>query len=223
MGELVSFVSNGSEVNGYLAGSDSTKPGVIVIQEWWGLNDNIKAIAERFAVEGFVALAPDLYHGEVTTAPDEARRLAMNLEMPQVAQDMSGAVDYLLTKSAGASLGVVGFCLGGGLALTLAAQRPDVITAAVPFYGLPRQLEELNWSALTAKIQGHYGALDQGVSAERVKDFEQRLLKLNKDVDISIYENANHAFFNEESKAYHPETAQLAWTKSIAFLKANLT
>ena len=219
MGELVSFQSNDAEASGYLAGARNDGPGVIVIQEWWGLNDNIKQIVERFATEGFVALAPDLYHGEVTTAPDEARRLAMNLEMAQAATDMSGAVDFLLTHVKGDALGVVGFCLGGGLALTLAAQRPDVMAAAVPFYGLPRQIEALDWAGMTAKIQGHYGALDQGVSPDRVRAFEQQLVNLGKDVDISIYEGANHAFFNEGSKAYHSELAELAWQKSVRHLK----
>ena len=219
MGELVSFPSNGSEATGYLTGTSNDGPGIIVIQEWWGLNENIKKIADRFSAEGFIALAPDLYHGEVTTAPDDARRLAMNLEMTRVAQDMSGAVDLLLAKTATETLGVTGFCLGGGLALTLAAQRPDVIAAAVPFYGLPRQLEELDWAGMNAKVQGHYGALDQGVSPERVKAFEERLVSLGKEPDISIYEDANHAFFNEESKAYHPELAEQTWQKSIAHFK----
>lgn len=220
MGELVSFPTNGSATSGYLAGSSG--PGVIVIQEWWGLNDNIKDIADSFADEGFVALAPDLYHGEVTTAPDDARRLVMNLEMQQVAKDMSGAVDFLRSQVNGNSLGVVGFCLGGGLALTLAAQRPDAVKAAVPFYGLPRQLEELDWSSMTAKVQGHYGELDQGIAVARVRDFEKRLKDLGKDVDISVYKGANHAFFNKTSKAYHPEVAELAWEKTLTFLKAEL-
>ncbi len=219
MGDIVTFPSNGATATGYLTGTDQKGPGIIVIQEWWGLNDNIKAIADRFANEGFVALAPDLYHGEVTTAPDSARRLAMNLEMTQAAKDMSGAVDFLATKASSKALGVVGFCLGGGLALSLAAQRPDVIKAAIPFYGLPRQPEDLDWSAMTAQVQGHYGALDQGVSPERVKAFEKQLLELGKKVDITIYEEANHAFFNEGSKAYHPDIADLAWQKSIRHFK----
>ncbi|MCA9837105.1 MAG: dienelactone hydrolase family protein [Trueperaceae bacterium] len=221
MGEIVTYPSNGHQASGYLTGSSG--PGVIVIQEWWGLNDNIKAIADQFAAAGFVALAPDLYHGEVASAPDDARRLAMNLEMSQAAKDMSGAVDYLLGKADGNKLGVVGFCLGGGLALTLAAQRPDVISAAAPFYGLPRQLEELDWQGMTAKVQGHYGELDQGIKAENVRAFEARLKALSKDVDISIYEGANHAFFNETGRNHHPEIAKLAWEKTVAFLRTELT
>jgi carboxymethylenebutenolidase len=135
---------------------------------------------------------------------------------------MSGAVNYLKTQTNMSALGVVGFCLGGGLALTLAAQRPDVIKAAAPFYGLPRQLEELDWSAMTAKIQGHYGELDQGIKAENVRAFEERLKALGKDVEMNIYEGANHAFYNNTSKNHHPEIAKLAWDKTLHFLKKSL-
>ena len=137
MGEIVTFPSNGHTANGYLAKPEGGGPALIVIQEWWGLNDNIKHIADRFAQAGFVALAPDLYHGEVTSAPDEAKRLAMNLQLKQAAKDMSGAVDFVLKHASTKSVGVIGFCMGGGLALALAAQRPDAIKAAAPFYGLP--------------------------------------------------------------------------------------
>ena len=222
MGEIVSFPSNGHEVSGYFTGATHSGPAIIVIQEWWGLNDNIKAIADQFAAEGFVALAPDLYHGQVTSAPDEARRLVMNLEMAQAAKDMSGAVNYLKNQSHKDALGVVGFCLGGGLALALAAQRPDAIKATAPFYGLPRQLEELDWSAMTARVQGHYGELDQGIKADNVRAFEAQLKTLGKEVDMHIYEGANHAFFNETSKAYHPEIAKLAWEKTLQFFKETL-
>ncbi len=221
MGEIVTFPSNGHQASGYLAQPESSGPGLIVIQEWWGLNDNIKAIADRFAKAGFVALAPDLYHGEVASAPDEAKRLAMNLQLEQAAKDMSGAVDFVLKHASTQSVGVIGFCMGGGLALALAAQRPDAIKAAAPFYGLPRNTS-LEWKNLTANIQGHYGELDQGIPIENVRALEKQLLELNKSVEIFVYEGANHAFFNDTSKAHHPEAAKLAWERTVAFLSKTL-
>lgn len=222
MGNLVTFPSNGHSASGYLAKPASGGAGLIVIQEWWGLNDNIKAIAERFAEAGFVTLAPDLYHGKVTSAPDEAGRLMMNLQLEQAAKDMSGAVDFVLRHASTQSVGVVGFCMGGGLALALAAQRPDAIKAAAPFYGLPRNTD-LNWEGLTARIQGHYAELDQGIPLDGVRALEHQLKALGKDVDILVYEGANHAFFNDTSKAYHPEAAKLAWERVVKFLRESLS
>jgi carboxymethylenebutenolidase len=222
MGEIVAFPSNGHRASGYLAKPETAGPGIIVIQEWWGLNDNIKTIADRFAQAGFVALAPDLYHGEVASAPDEARRLAMNLQLEQAAKDMSGAVDFVKEHASSKNVGVVGFCMGGGLALALAAQRPDAIKAAAPFYGLPRNAN-LDWKSMTAKIQGHYGELDQGIPIENVRTLEKQWLELNKSVEIFVYEGANHAFFNDTSKAHHPEAANLAWERTVKFLFDTLT
>src|SRR5580698_10898526 len=133
MGETVEFPSNGSTAGGYLAipGSGSG-PGVIVIQEWWGLVDHIRDVCDRFAAAGFVALAPDLYHGVTVAEPDEAGKAMMALKMDQAARDMSGAVDAVLQRSTGDHVGVIGFCMGGGLALVLATQRPDAVAAVVP-------------------------------------------------------------------------------------------
>src|SRR5580698_5169402 len=133
MGEMIDFPSNGSTGQGYLAIPPSGGgPGVIVIQEWWGLVPHIKDVSDRMAAEGFVALAPDLYHGKATTEPDEAGKAAMALEVDTAAHDMSGAVDELLRRSTGDKVGVIGFCMGGGLALVLATQRPDAVAAVVP-------------------------------------------------------------------------------------------
>jgi carboxymethylenebutenolidase len=135
MGELVTFPSNGTEGQGYLAlPSSGAGPGVVVLQEWWGLNDQIKEVCDRFASEGFVALAPDIYRGEVTAEPDEAGKLMMALNIEQAAKDMAGAIDFLRAHPAVTSegVGVVGFCMGGGLALWLATLRPDDVLAVVP-------------------------------------------------------------------------------------------
>src|SRR4051794_23611625 len=134
MGDMIEFKSNGATAQGYVAGEGG--PGVLVIQEWWGLNDHIKDIVERFAAAGFVALAPDLYHGKVTTEPDGAGKLMMALNIEQAGKDMSGAIDELQRRTGRIKVGVVGFCMGGGLALVVSCQRPDAVAAVAPFYGL---------------------------------------------------------------------------------------
>ena len=134
MGELITFTSNGGTCEGYLAGDSG--PGVVVIQEWWGLNDHIKDIVDRVAAAGFVALAPDLYHGASATEPDGAGKLMMGLNVGEAAKDMSGAIDLLQQRTGSAKVGVVGFCMGGGLALVAACHRPDAVAAVAPFYGL---------------------------------------------------------------------------------------
>src|SRR5580704_10513960 len=137
MGEIVEFASNGSTAQGYLAVPDSgSGPGVVVIQEWWGLVEHIKTVADRMAAEGFVALVPDLYHGQTTKEPDEAGKLLMTLNIERAGRDMSGAVDYLVSRSTGDGVGVMGFCMGGALALLLGTLRPDAVKAVVPFYGV---------------------------------------------------------------------------------------
>jgi carboxymethylenebutenolidase len=131
MGEIVEFASNGGTASGYLAtpAEGGTGAGVVVIQEWWGLVPHIKSVADRLAREGFVALAPDLYHGRTVSEPDEAVKMLMALNIEQAATDMSGAVDEVGRRSSTPSVGVIGFCMGGGLALVLATRRPDVVTA----------------------------------------------------------------------------------------------
>ena len=131
---MIEFPSNGSTDEGYLAApSDGSGPGLVVIQEWWGLVDHIKDVCDRLADEGFVALAPDLYHGEQVAEPDEAGKLMMALELDRAGRDMSGAVDEVASRSSGRGVGVIGFCMGGGLALMLGSQRPDKVRAVVLF------------------------------------------------------------------------------------------
>lgn len=219
MEQIIQFPSNGHQASGYLALPAQKGPGVVLIQEWWGLNDNIKAIAQQLAQAGFATLAPDLYYGQVASAPDEARRLAMQLGLQQAAQDMSGAIDALRPHCHG-RIGVMGFCMGGGLALTLAALRPD-LAACVPFYGLPRN-RELDFSALQAKVMGHYGEQDAGIPLAEVESLEQKLLQLNKEVQFFRYP-AGHAFFNREGRNFHAPSATLAWERTLAFLQQTLS
>ena len=172
MGQMMEFASNGGTAEGYLAGDGG--PGVLVIQEWWGLNDHIKDVVERFAAEGFVALAPDLYHGQVTTEPDGAGKLMMAMNIDEASKDMSGAINLLLELTGRDKVGVVGFCMGGGLALVVACNRPDAVAAVAPFYGLiPWESAQPDWSKLQAKVEGHYAAGDQFFTPEKAEALEQ--------------------------------------------------
>jgi carboxymethylenebutenolidase len=226
MGDIIDFASNGGTAQGYLAapGDGGTGPGVIVIQEWWGLVPHIKSVADRFAREGFVALAPDLYHGKAVSEPDEAGKLMMTLNMEQAAKDMSGAVEELLRRSSTDRVGVVGFCMGGGLALLLATQRPDAVAACVPFYGvIPPGGPDPDWAAMTAAIQGHYAENDDFAGPKAVAELEQKLAALGKEAEFQLYPGTEHAFFNDDRPEVHNEEASAAaWARTIGFLNAKL-
>ncbi|MBI4571239.1 MAG: dienelactone hydrolase family protein [Chloroflexi bacterium] len=224
MGEMVKFPSNGQQCDGYLAKpSSGSGPGVVVIQEWWGLNPNIKDIANRFAGEGFVALAPDLYHGQIADEPDGATKLMMALKMDQAAKDMAGAVDYLagLTAATGVKLGCVGYCLGGGLSLYLASLKPQ-IGACVIYYGvLPGAQPDL--AKVQAAILGHYAENDQFASPAAARDLEGKLKAAGKQVGFHTYGGTQHGFFNDtRPEAYHAEAAKLSWERTLAFYREHL-
>jgi carboxymethylenebutenolidase len=225
MGEIVSFASNGGTASGYLA----TPEGggglpLVVIQEWWGLVPHIEDVCDRFAAEGIAALAPDLYHGESTTEPDEAGKLMMAMNVQQAAKDMSGAVEKLREVTGHQDVGVVGFCMGGGLALVLACHRPDAIKAAVPFYGLiPWAEAQPDWSALEASVLGHYAENDDYFGPAAVAQLQATLTDLGKDADLHVHPGADHAFFNDaRPEVYDPDEARKAWDETLAFLRAHL-
>ena len=164
-GSMVEFPVNGTSAGGYLAApDDGSGPGVLVLQEWWGLVPQIKGVCDQLAGEGFVALAPDLYGGEFAehTEMDKAGELMTTLPPDRAARDMSGAIDHLLGHGAvtGEAVGVVGFCMGGMLALMIAALEGDRVAAAAPFYGAPLGEDGPDWSSLTAKVEGHFAAVD---------------------------------------------------------------
>jgi carboxymethylenebutenolidase len=227
MGEMVEFRSNGGTGQGYLATPEAGAGiGLVVIQEWWGLVPHITDVCDRFAAEGFTALAPDLYHGTTTTEPDEAGKLLMALNLPQAAKDMSGAIDYLVASDRvrGDGVGVVGFCMGGGLALMLGVQRPDAVEAVVPFYGIiPWEAAQPDWSKLEAPVLGHFAELDEFFSPEKAAELEATLEGLGKDVDFHHYAGVHHAFFNDtRPEVYVDDAASLAWTRTLEFLRAKL-
>jgi carboxymethylenebutenolidase len=227
MGDMVEFPSNGSAGSGYLAVPESgSGPGVVVIQEWWGLNDQIKEVCDRYASEGFVALAPDLYRGKATTKEDEAGQLMMALNIEQAAKDMAGAVDYLKGHDAvtGRGIGVTGFCMGGGLALWLATLRPDDVKAVVPYYGLiPWPAAQPDWSKLQAAVQGHYAENDDFASPETARKLEEELKGHGAAAEFFIYPGVGHAFTNHHRpEVFHEEHSQIAWERTVAFFRANL-
>jgi carboxymethylenebutenolidase len=222
----VSFPSGGREAHGYLAVPESgSGPGVIVIQEWWGLTGHIGEIADKLAAEGFVALAPDLFGGPTTHDADEAAKLMNELPVERAAQDLGGAVDFLLANEAVTSLkvGAVGFCMGGGFVLLLAAQQGNKVGAAVPFYGVGPGVPN-SYLGLTAAVLGHYGESDQMYPVDQAKALEQQI-RAESGAEVTFYTYpAGHAFHNEENLfgTYDPESAQLAWSRTVEFLKTQL-
>ena len=227
MGEMIEFPSNGSTAKGYVATPEvGAGPALVVIQEWWGLVDHIKDVCDRFASEGFTALAPDLYQGQSTTEPDEAGKLMMALNIEQAAKAMSGAVDWLTAsdKVRGEGVGVVGYCMGGGLALVLGCQRPDQIRAVVPYYGvIPWEAAQPDYSKMTAAVQGHYAEKDDFASPAAVEALEAQLKGLGVEVEMFIYPNAEHAFFNDtRPEVYDEDAATQAWNRTLSFFRSKL-
>ncbi len=227
--QIISFPSDerqfGGSTPGYLARPTGRGPypGVVVLQEWWGLVPHIKEVAERFAAAGFVVLAPDLYYGEAAAEPDEARKLAMELDRERAVGEVLAAGHYLrgMDLVAPKRLGVVGWCMGGSITYHTAASGASEFGAAVAFYGSPRELDMI--ANINIPLLGLYGELDRGIPVERVREIE-RLLKEN-DVPhkIHLYEGAHHAFFNDtRPQAYHAEAAADAWDKTLAWLRQHL-
>ncbi len=225
MGSMIEFPSNGSTDEGYLASpAGSSGPGVVVIQEWWGLVDHIKDVCDRLAAEGFVALAPDLYHGKKVSEPDEAGKLMMALEIDRAAKDMSGAVDEVASRSSGDGVGVIGFCMGGGLALLVASKRPDKVRAVVPFYGVVPPGVNLDYAELSGAVLGHYAGRDESASPDSARGLVRTLREAgNNDVAIHIYPDSDHAFFNDtRPEVYDAEASALAWQRTLEFLHSHL-
>jgi carboxymethylenebutenolidase len=222
MGEQVTFPSNGGTCEGYLA--DGGGPGVIVIQEWWGLVPHIRDVADRVAAEGFTALAPDLYHGATASEPDGAGKLMMALNLETAAKDMSGAVDLPRQRTGRDAVGLVGFCMGGGLALVLACHRPDAVTAVAPYYGLiPWPSAQPDWSKLEATVVGEYGAEDAFFGPDAARAFEAQLRELGKDATLHIHDGCDHAFFNDtRPEVYDAAHAAEAWGRTIELFRTTL-
>ena len=224
MGERVTFKANGHNTPGYLAKPASGGgPGVIVIQEWWGLVPHIEDIADRFAAEGFVALAPDLYHGEKATGPDQAGKLMMALNIDQAEKDLRGAIQYLRQQPGvtGSKVGTVGFCMGGALSLFAASKNPEVGACVVFYGGHPKVQPDL--ANLQAPVLGIWGGKDGFVNQDVVKKLDEALTSLGKRHEFHTYPAADHAFFNDtRQEVYDPAAAADAWQKTVAFFKREL-
>ncbi len=221
-GTMVDFPSNGGTTQGYLATPASGKgPGVLVIQEWWGLVGHIKKVCDRFAAEGFSALAPDMYHGQTASEPDGAGKLFMALNIGQAEKDLRGAATYLARHSSTSKLGAVGFCMGGQLALFAGTVNPGV-GAVVNFYGIHPNVKP-DYSKLSGPVLGLFAEKDGFVTPQVARDTDAAIKKAGKRSEITIYPNVDHAFFNDERPdAYNKAAADDAWRRTLAHFRQNL-
>lgn len=217
--EDISFASNGDTAHGYLARPDGAGPfpAIVVIQEYWGLDAHIKSLAERFAGEGFVALAPDLYHGQIATEPDDARKMLMALNMPIALTEIQGAIRYLsdLPEVEPKSIGVIGFCMGGRLALNTASRGADLLGVVVAFYGGGVQPTAEFVSGITVPVLAIYGEDDAGIPPETRNTLEAEMDTQEKTFEMVVYPGAGHAFLNDTRPAYNATAAEDAWTRAV--------
>jgi carboxymethylenebutenolidase len=224
-GSMREITANGGTVPAYVSvPASGSGPGVVVIQEWWGLVPHIRNVADRLAGEGYVAMAPDLYRGQKTTEPDEAGKLVMQMRLDQAAKDMGGAVDALLAmpETTGNGVGVVGFCVGGGLALYLATLKPEV-AAAVSYYGFPREGLDWDLSATKGAVLGHYAEQDDFAPRELADQMERELRDAGVRVTFHHYPGTQHAFFNDTRPEVHDrEAAELSWRRTLDFFRETL-
>jgi carboxymethylenebutenolidase len=223
-GQMVEFESNGGTAQGYLSTPEGGRgPGVVVIQEWWGLVPHIKDVADRFARAGFVALAPDLYHGETTRSPDEAGKLMMALDIDRAERDLRGAASYLLGREEveGTGIGTVGFCMGGALSL-YAATKNERVRACVVFYGIHPNVRP-DFGALRAPVLGLFAERDSFVPPEAVRELETRVKESGGQIETHVYPGTDHAFFNDtRPEVYDRTAAEDAWRRTVDFFREHL-
>jgi len=223
--ETVHFKSGPETVSGYLAMPDSPgrHPALVVIQEWWGLNDWVREQAREFAQQGYVALAPDLYHGKVATVPAEARKLAQSLPRDRAIRDLKAAYAYLaaMPDVEKNKIGSIGWCMGGGYSLQLAIHEPRLAACVIDYGELttdPAQIRKIK-----APLLGNFGGDDRVVPPAKVHAFEKALQAQGKKIDAKIYAGAGHAFENENNKAgYRPEAAKDARGRTLQFFNKTL-
>jgi len=221
-GHMVEFPSNGHTTTGYLATPTAGKgPGVLVLQEWWGLVGHIKSVCDRFAAEGFSALAPDMYHGKTANEPDEAGKLFMALNIGEAEKDLRGAAVFLAQHSSTAKIGAVGFCMGGQLALFAATLNPSM-GACVNFYGIHPNVAP-DYSKLSGPVLGLFAEKDQFVNPSVARQVDADIKAKGKQSEIHIYPGVDHAFFNDErGDVYDKKAADDAWRRTLAHFRANL-
>ncbi len=220
--ETVEFKSGDQTIGGFLAtpGTPGKHPAMIVIHEWWGLNDWVKEQTEKLAGQGYVALAVDLYRGKTATNPEEAHELMRGLPQDRAIKDLKAAFDYLEARPdvKKESIGAIGWCMGGGLAAQLAVHEPRLRACVVNYGALPTDPGDIQ--NIGAPILGNFGADDKGITPADVKAFEQAMTKLKKFVNLKIYDNAGHGFENpNNTEAYRQEPATDAWNRTVMFLR----
>jgi carboxymethylenebutenolidase len=221
----IEFPTSDGSAPGYLAApADEHGPAVIVLQEWWGLDEHIRSVCDRFAAEGFYALAPDLYRGETTAQPSEAEQKMMAMSMDQVEKDMCGAADYLAAQPGveGPGVGAVGFCLGGGLAIWAAANCPNIAATVSYYYVMPHGKPD--FSKIKGPVLGHFGTADEFVPLEDARILESELTDAGVETTFDYYEGAGHAFFNDTNRlgTYDIEHAEPSWQRTTGFLRSAL-
>jgi carboxymethylenebutenolidase len=223
--QLLEYPANGRSANGYLAvPASGAGPGVIVVQEWWGLVDHIKDVCERLAREGFVALAPDLYHGQATRSPDEAGKLFMALNIAKAGADLRGAAVALLARSEVTTqrVAVLGFCMGGQLALYAGTEYPDRFAAVVDFYGAHSNVR-IDPARLRVPVLAHFGKRDNSLKESDARALVERIQAAGGDIEAHFYD-AEHAFFNDSRPTvYDKASARKAWERTLEFLRKHLS
>lgn len=221
---MVEFRANGRTASGYLSVPPGGKgAGLIVVQEWWGLVEHIERVTDRFAEAGFVALAPDLFHGEKTKSPDEAGKMLMALNIAEAGKDMKGAADYLIASDAVTSerVGIVGFCMGGQLALYAGMEYPDRIAAVVDFYGIHPKVQ-IEAARVAVPVLGHFGVHDHSVPESSVRALADAINAEGGSMEAHFYD-AGHAFFNDtRPQVYSERDAWTAWERTVRFLRDHL-
>ncbi len=221
----IEFPTSAGSAPGYLAVPAAEHgPAVIVLQEWWGVDEHIRSLCDRLAAEGFYALAPDLYRGETTTQPSEAQQKMMAMSMAQVEKDMCGAADFLASQPGfeGPGVGAVGFCLGGGLAIWAAATCPNIAAAVTYYYVMPHGKPD--FGGISCPVLGHFGTADEFVPIDDAHGLESELKDAGVDTTFHYYDGAGHAFVNDTNRlgTYDAANADLSWGRTVSFLRSAL-
>jgi carboxymethylenebutenolidase len=220
----VEFEANGGKGTGYLAEPDEPGPGVVVLHEWWGLDDSMKRMVDQFAKDGFLAISPDLFHGDTAEQPDEAQQKLMAMNMDEAEKEMRGAVKLLLEHpKCNGKVGSVGFCMGGGLSVWAAATNPQIGAAVTYYYVMPHGKPD--FSKIKGPVLGHFGSDDDFISEEDAKALQRELQDAGVEAAFEFYEGGGHAFANDHNRlgTYHEGHAKQAWDKTVSFLKQHLS
>jgi carboxymethylenebutenolidase len=222
-GEMVEFASNGGTAEGYLATPETPNGrALVVIQEWWGLVDEIKGIADRYAEAGYYALVPDHFHGDSTDQPDEAQQQMMAMNVPEVEKELVGAVDFVAEKAGAETVGATGYCIGGALCLFAASLNPKVAASSSFYYVFPHGKPD--WSKIEGPVMMHFGTEDDFMSRDDIDGLTEEMKAAGVDVVTEFYEGAGHAFCNTANRlgTYNEEYAELAFARNLEFFDKNL-